>query len=115
LKPAYYDAADIFVMPVRREGASVEGFGIVYMEAAYYGLPSLAGQEGGAVDAVLDEQTGLIVDGRNQQAIIAQLLRLLGDHDLRDRLGHAARHRAQTLFVWPEAIKAYLALCDQTV
>ena len=114
LKPALYEAVDVFVMPVRREGDSVEGFGIVYMEAAYYGVPSLAGSEGGAVDAVLDEQTGLIVDGSNPQAIAAQLHRLLADQALRDRLGSAARRRAREDFSWAHAVKTYLALCEGT-
>jgi phosphatidylinositol alpha-1,6-mannosyltransferase len=114
LKPALYEAADVFVMPVRREGDSVEGFGIVYMEAAYYGTPSLAGAEGGAVDAVLDEQTGLVVDGRDGPAITAQLRRLLGDAALRQRLGTAARERARTEFSWAHAVKTFCALCEKT-
>ena len=112
LKPALYEAVDVFVMPVRRDGDSVEGFGIVYMEAAYYGTPSLAGSEGGAVDAVLDEQTGLIVDGLDQAAITQQLQRLLGDDALRRRLGAAARDRARREFAWSHAVKTYIALCD---
>jgi len=112
LKPALYEAADVFVMPVRREGDSVEGFGIVYMEAAYYGIPSLAGSEGGAVDAVLDEQTGLIVDGLDKAAITQQLQRLLGDDALRRKLGAAAKERARREFAWSHAVKTYIALCD---
>ena len=112
LKPALYGAVDVFAMPVRRDGDSVEGFGIVYMEAAYYGVPSLAGCEGGAVDAVLDMQTGLIVDGLDTVAVTAQLHRLLMDDGLRQRLGAAARQRAREEFSWSHAIKSYIALCD---
>jgi len=112
LKPALYEAVDLFAMPVRRDGDSVEGFGIVYMEAAYYGIPSLAGSEGGAVDAVLDEQTGLIVDGLDKAAITQQLQRLLGDDALRRKLGAAAKERARREFAWSHAVKTYIALCD---
>lgn len=112
LKPALYEAVDVFAMPVRRDGDSVEGFGIVYMEAAYFGIPALAGSEGGAVDAVLDEKTGLIVDGLDTAAIAAQLLRLLGDDALRRKLGAAARARARSEFAWSHAVKTYIALCD---
>ena len=112
LKPALYGAVDVFAMPVRRDGDSVEGFGIVYMEAAYYGVPSLAGCEGGAVDAVLDMQTGLIVDGLDTVAVTAQLHRLLMDDGLRQRLGAAARQRAREEFSWSHAVKSYIALCD---
>ena len=113
LKPALYEAVDVFAMPVRREGDSVEGFGIVYMEAAYYGTPSLAGSEGGAVDAVLDGKTGLVVDGLDVDAITAQLDRLCGDRELRHRLGGAARERARHEFAWSHAVKTYLALCEK--
>ena len=112
LKPALYGAVDVFVMPVRREGDSVEGFGIVYMEAAYYGVPALAGCEGGAVDAVLDMQTGLIVDGLDTGAITAQLQRLFKEDGLRQRLGAAARQRARQEFLWANTVKTYIALCE---
>ena len=115
LKPALYAAVDVFAMPVRRDGDSVEGFGIVYMEAAYYGTPSLAGSEGGAVDAVLDGQTGLVVDGLDVDAITAQLDRLCGDRALRDRLGGAARERARTEFSWSHAVQTYIALCEKSL
>lgn len=115
LKPALYEAADVFVMPVRREGDSVEGFGIVYLEAAYYGTPALAGADGGAVDAVLDEKTGLVVDGLDGNAITAQLHRLLGGGALRARLGEAAKKRARSEFSWAYAVKTYLALCEKPV
>ena len=101
--------ADVFAMPVRREGASVEGFGIGYGEAAWFGVPSLAGREGGAGDAVLDGETGLVCDGAKQDDVASALLTLLGDEALRKRLGAAAAERVRRDLSWPSAIGRYLA------
>ncbi len=106
-KAAILALADVFAMPARREGNSVEGFGLVYLEAAWYGVPGLAGREGGAADAVLDGKTGLLCDGADPASVTAALDRLLGDRDLRLRLGeNAARHaREQT---WQHKIADFL-------
>lgn len=96
---AYYSASDLFVMPNRQIGGDVEGFGITFLEAAACGKASIAGDSGGAVDAVLHERTGLLVDGRDEQAVAADVLRLIGDQSLRTRLSQAALVRADE-FAW---------------
>ena len=96
-------------MPVRRVGASVEGFGIVYAEAAWRGVPSLAGAEGGASDAVLDGKTGLVRRGDDAEAVPEALSTLLADDGLRARMGEAARRRAREELVWSHALPRYLA------
>jgi phosphatidylinositol alpha-1,6-mannosyltransferase len=96
--------ASIFALPNRREGKSVEGFGIVFMEAAAYGVPSVAGSDGGAPDAVIDGETGMIADGRSDRAVANALLRLLGDNAWRQTLGSAARKRFWQDFAWDSAV-----------
>ena len=96
-------------MPVRRVGASVEGFGIVYAEAAWRGVPSLAGAEGGAAEAVLDGKTGLVRRGDDAEAVLAALTTLLADDGLRARMGEAARRRAREELAWSHALPRYLA------
>jgi phosphatidyl-myo-inositol dimannoside synthase len=108
-KAALFASADVFVMPTRRDGNSVEGFGIVFVEAGWYGVPALAGREGGAVDAVRDEQTGLLCQASDQADVLRQIERLLGDSDLKRRLGAAAAARARGEAQWSTAINAYLA------
>lgn len=110
MKAALYAHADLYAMPTRRDGNSVEGFGIGYVEAAWYGVPSLAGKDGGAPDAVLDGQTGLVCDGADAAAVEQALLQLLGDEPLRQRLGAAAKERAHTELQWAQALPRYLAL-----
>lgn len=112
MKAALFERATVFAMPVRREGSSVEGFGISYCEAAWYGVPLLAGSEGGAVDAVHDGVTGLVCDGANTHSVSQALVRLLGDGELRQRLGLAARQRAHGELQWNRAIKAYIGLLE---
>jgi phosphatidylinositol alpha-1,6-mannosyltransferase len=79
--PAYYDAGDVFAMPcrTRRRGMDVEGLGIVYLEASATGLPVVAGNSGGAPDAVVDGQTGFVVDGESPAEVAAVLIGLLKD------------------------------------
>jgi phosphatidyl-myo-inositol dimannoside synthase len=107
-KMALLSSADVFAMPVRREGQSVEGFGISYLEAAWFGVPALAGRDGGAADAVLDGETGIVCNGADQDAVTASLLSLLGDATLRQSLGAAAQHRVKRELIWPVAIHRFL-------
>ena len=106
--------AEVFAMPVRREGLSVEGFGLVYLEAAWFGVPSLAGLAGGAADAVLQDETGLLVDGSDAAAVREGLAKLLADPALRERMGAAAQLRARRDFTWEAVLPAYLRLLERS-
>jgi phosphatidylinositol alpha-1,6-mannosyltransferase len=101
-RDAWYAASDAFVLPVRDEGDDVEGFGIVFLEAASAGLPCIAGKSGGAIEAVVDEQTGLSVDPNDPQAIAGAISRLRGDLLLRQRLGQAGKERVAKDFRWAD-------------
>ena len=73
LKNSLLAKSDIFVMPSVIHKSSVEGFGIAYVEAAQYGVPSLGGKDGGASDAINHDKTGLICDGNNLDDIYSSL------------------------------------------
>jgi len=94
--------ADVFAMPSRlpSDGRAGEGFGIVYLEAAAYGKPVVAGNVAGALDAVVDGETGLLVDPTDARAVADALTRLLLDRDLARRLGDAGAERAKS-YAWP--------------
>ncbi len=79
--PAHYAAGDVFAMPcrTRRGGLDVEGLGIVYLEASATGLPVVAGDSGGAPDAVREGETGFVVGGRDVGAVADRLVTLLAD------------------------------------
>jgi phosphatidylinositol alpha-1,6-mannosyltransferase len=91
-----YGCADVFAMVCRERwgGLEAEGYGIVFVEAAACGVPSVAGRSGGSHEAVVDGETGFVVDPHDAGAVRAALDRLLGDDALRERLGAAARKRA---------------------
>jgi phosphatidylinositol alpha-1,6-mannosyltransferase len=100
--PAHYAAGDVFAMPcrTRRGGMDVEGLGIVYLEASALGLPVLAGDSGGAPDAVLDGETGFVVDGRNVDEVAEWLATMLLDPAMRARLGAAGRAWVERDWRW---------------
>src|SRR5262249_28872047 len=96
-RDAEFAAAHAFCMVSRLPagGLAGEGFGIVYLEAGAHGLPGVAGRGGGATDAVLDGETGLLVDPEDHVAVADALVSLLRDRALADRLAAAGRARAQ--------------------
>ncbi|HEV7896878.1 MAG TPA: glycosyltransferase family 4 protein [Planosporangium sp.] len=100
--PAHYAAGDVFAMPCRTRagGLDVEGLGIVYLEASATGLPVVAGDSGGAPDAVRDGQTGYVVGGRDIDAIADRVATLLADPDLARRLGAAGRAWVEAEWGW---------------
>ncbi|MBW8480858.1 glycosyltransferase family 4 protein [Actinomadura parmotrematis] len=104
--PAHYAAGDVFAMPcrTRRRGLDVEGLGIVYLEASATGLPVLAGDSGGAPDAVLEGETGTVVPGRSVPAIAAGLTGLLTDPGRARKMG--ARGRAWVEREWRWDVQA---------
>jgi phosphatidylinositol alpha-1,6-mannosyltransferase len=109
-KAALLSCADLFVMPTRRVGSSVEGFGIVYAEAAWYGVPAVAGIEGGAGDIVQDGVTGRLVDG--DQPIAQVLLDLLSDEERLKSMGAAAQAKVRSGGMWDQAFARFMELAQ---
>ena len=91
--PTYICVGDLFAMPSRSRlaGLEVEGLGIVYLEASACGLPVVVGNSGGAKDAVIDQVTGLLVDGTNVDQISNVICELLADPIRSKAMGEAGR------------------------
>jgi len=89
----YICLGEVFAMPVRSRffGFEVEGLGIAYLEASACGLPVVVGNSGGATDAVIDQVTGLLVDGTNVNEITDAICRLLADPAKAQAMGQAGR------------------------
>ncbi|MEH1127544.1 glycosyltransferase family 4 protein [Micromonospora sp. CPCC 206061] len=100
--PAHYAAGDVFAMPcrTRNAGLDVEGLGIVYLEASASGLPVVAGDSGGAPDAVREGETGYVVDGRDIPRIADRVATLLSDRALATRMGEAGRAWVEREWRW---------------
>jgi len=101
--PAHYAACDIFLLPNRIDNGDVEGFGIVFLEAAASGKPVIAGNSGGVPEAVERDSTGLLVDGACVAEVAEAIRRLAFSEAERQRLGAAGRVRARDRFSWGSA------------
>jgi phosphatidylinositol alpha-1,6-mannosyltransferase len=110
--PDLYGCADVFAMLCRERwgGLEAEGYGIVFVEAAACGVPAVAGRSGGAHEAVVDGETGLVVEPRDVGGVRAALDRLLGDDALRARFGAAARRRAADELSYDQLVTRLLPL-----
>jgi phosphatidylinositol alpha-1,6-mannosyltransferase len=103
--PAHFDAGNVFAMPcrTRRKGLDVEGLGIVYLEASATGIPVVAGNSGGAPDAVLEGETGYVVDGRQVDAVAASVIECLQDPVAARAMGAAGRAWVERDWTWDAA------------
>lgn len=99
-KNAFYAAATVFAMPTRRRHNDIEGFGIVYLEAAYFSVPIIAGNSGGEYEAVGNESCAIRVNGRNLNEITEALIGLLTDSELGSFLAKNAHQRLARLPGW---------------
>ncbi|HUW87631.1 MAG TPA: glycosyltransferase family 4 protein [Candidatus Paceibacterota bacterium] len=100
--PKYFRVGDVFAMPSRSRfgGLEVEGLGIVYLEASSCGLPVIAGRSGGAPDAVVEGETGLIVDGKNVEEIARVISSLLSDEAKAKEMGKYGREWVLAQWSW---------------
>lgn len=107
--PAHYGAGDVFAMPcrTRNRGLDVEGLGIVYLEASATGLPVVAGDSGGAPDAVLDGETGYVVPGGDPVAAADRIVELLSNPVAAREMGARGRSWIESSWRW-DAISARL-------
>jgi phosphatidylinositol alpha-1,6-mannosyltransferase len=106
--------ADLLAMPSRLPdgGRPGEGYGIVYLEAGAHGKPVVAGNVGGPLDAVLDGETGLLVEPTDAAAVAEAITTLLLDEKLAHRLGSAGAERARGL-AWPAIVERVQAVLDE--
>jgi phosphatidylinositol alpha-1,6-mannosyltransferase len=98
---AYYQLCDVFIMPSRQlPNGDVEGFGIVFIEANLFGKPVIGGRSGGIPEAILDGQTGVLVNPIDIINIADAAIQLLTDKTLSQRLGQQGQIRARNDFDW---------------
>ncbi|HWK44771.1 MAG TPA: glycosyltransferase family 4 protein [Stellaceae bacterium] len=99
-----YSRTDVFVMAGEPVPGLVEGFGLVFLEAGAQGAPSIAGEIGGVADAVVDGETGFLVQPLDVAGFADRLMRLISDPSLRDRMGAQAKRYATELS-WAATVK----------
>ena len=115
--PELYRRASIFVMPaqVDIESGQGEGFPLVYLEASASGLPVVAARSGGAAEAVIEDETGLLVPPDDPPALAQALTRLLNDAALRQRLGRAGRRWVEREMNWDRVGRQFMSIIDRAL
>ena len=111
---AHYAAGDVFAMPCRSRyaGLEVEGLGLVYLEAQACARPAITGDSGGAPEAVIREETGLVVPGNAVAPLAQALARLLADPERTRAMGQAGRRYVEREHRWEDVIARYRAMLD---
>ena len=108
LKNALLAKSNVFVMPSVIYKKSVEGFGIAYIEAAQYGIPSIGGEAGGASDAILDKETGIICDGNSLDDVYSSIDLILKNNSYKNFSKKTIEFAKK--FEWNNVIKKYLKI-----
>jgi len=107
-----YAECTVFCMPSRTLRDDVEGFGTVFLEAGIFGKPSVATKSGGITEAIIDGETGLLVEEGGLQALSDALTKLLRSRDLSRTLGDNARRRVVNEFTSAKATERLLGMFD---
>ena len=112
--PAHYAAGDVFAMPCRNRyaGLEVEGLGLVYLEAQACARPAITGDSGGAPEAVVPEETGLVVPGAAAGPLAQGIARLLGDPATARAMGEAGRRFVEREHRWADVVARYRTMLE---
>jgi phosphatidylinositol alpha-1,6-mannosyltransferase len=119
--PALLNGAELYLHVARDTDRMVEGFGTSVVEASACGIPVVAGNSGGVVDAIRDGETGMLVDhagasagaapsATTATALVEALDTLLASRDLRARLGAGGRRAVEQHYNWDRVVREMLAI-----
>ncbi len=116
---ALYNAVDVFALPGDPRPHDVEGFGIVFLEANACGIPVIGGRWGGVPEAIAHEESGLLVEPGNPEALAEAVLRLYRNSERRQQMGRAGRTRVLRHFTWAHQAQAlrrayHASFCPET-
>ena len=89
----YYNLADIFVLPQRYNKEDVEGFGIVFLEAGSYGLPIIAGKQGGPIEILTNNKDSILINQNDKDKLISAIKLLYTDKNKREKLSNNIKKR----------------------
>ena len=115
IKNNFLENSDIFLMPTFQDNYSIEGFGLTYIEAARFGIPSIAGILGGAPEAVINKITGWCVDPNNNKLLLNVLEKILVDTKERRQLGKNALKRFEAELHGEKTFKKLVNVINQSL
>lgn len=107
-KKALFQQCEFYVMANRPVEGDIEGFGIVFLEANHYGKAVIGGNNGGVADAIIHEETGLLVNTPDITSLAGAMVKLLGDRELADAMGRAGKDRVIRIFQWSHLSQIFL-------
>jgi phosphatidylinositol alpha-1,6-mannosyltransferase len=110
----FYMLCDIFVMLSHQAGKGVEGFGLAFLEANMCGKPVIGGRHGGVLDAVIDGETGILVNPEDEEEIAGAIVELLKDKELSSKLGKRGRERCISQFSWKMVAGRFLEVMNES-
>ncbi len=106
----YYKMSDVFLMPSVSEKTSIEGFGIVFLEASYFEIPIIGAKSGGIFEAIIDGITGYLVEPNNVEDLIEKIKFLYENPEIREKMGKKGRERVEYDFDWQKSHEKMLEL-----
>ncbi|MFW9828930.1 MAG: glycosyltransferase family 4 protein [Candidatus Thorarchaeota archaeon] len=111
----FYKLSDLFLMPSIAEKESIEGFGVVFLEANYFKLPVIGAISGGMIESILDKQTGLLIKPNDLHDLVEKILYLFNNEDLRKEMGNIGYKRVINDFNWELLHEKYLKMFDNVL
>ncbi|MFX1396068.1 MAG: glycosyltransferase family 4 protein [Promethearchaeota archaeon] len=115
IKYRYYKLSDIFVMPSSIEKDSIEGFGIVFLEANYFKLPVIGTLSGGMKEAIIDEKTGFLVEPDDIDKIFEKILFLHDNPNIRKEMGEYGYNRVLKEYNWNIIVNDYEKIFNEII
>ena len=107
----YYALCDIFLL-TSKTSKTLEGFGIVYLEANLHEKPVIAASVGGVTDAVIDGETGFLIEENNIKELKEKILLLMNNKELRIQLGKQGKQRVESDFLWDKHIDSLIKIIE---
>ncbi|MFX1388572.1 MAG: glycosyltransferase family 4 protein [Promethearchaeota archaeon] len=108
LRNKFYKLSDLFIMPSIMSSNTIEGFGIVFLEANFYNLPVIGTRSGGIPEAIIEGKTGYLIKPEDLEDLIDKIMILYDNEDLRLEMGQAGHDRVINEFLWENIIEIYL-------
>jgi len=109
----FYKLSDVFLMPSVKESKSIEGFGIVFLEANYYKVPVIGASSGGISEAIENKKTGLLVKPNDLNDLVEKIMFLYENKEKRIEMGEYAHKRVIENYNWDIIIKDYIELFEK--
>ncbi|MFX1258416.1 MAG: glycosyltransferase family 4 protein [Promethearchaeota archaeon] len=115
IRNQYYKISDLFILVPMIKRNSIEGFGIVYIEANYFKLPVIGARSGGVKIAIEDGKTGYLVNPNDKKELKEKIMLIINDNNLRLKLGEYGHQRVKELFDWEKIAIVYRKVLQNTI